>query len=150
MIVEAKERLTDVAASVVGDMSRRDPFHALAMGVVVALLGWFVWQDHSLKADLVNMQLTEQKLMSDRIAQVTKFTGLIESLNQDNSNARDLFVKMMGESETRGSAQFDQADSWITELKNDIANRSDTINEKLDLIIQNQHIRGAKRRQEQQ
>lgn len=131
-------------------MSRRDPFHALVMGVVVALLGWFVWQDHSLKADLVNMRLTEQKLMSDRIAKVTKFTGLIESLHQDNSNARDLFVKMMGESETRGSAQFDQAGSWITELKNDIANRSDTINEKLDLIIQNQHIRGAMRRQEQQ
>ena len=143
MIQEVAEKVSESASELLSGMGTRDPFHTLTMIVIVALLAWFVYQDHALKERLVDIRLLDQKQESERVARLEKFQSIIKNIQRQNDEDRILFIDMLEAMDRRDMRHHETGTGLVQKLEEKLDARMDGIEGRLDVIINNQQLRSV-------
>lgn len=145
MVEQLKEAIADNASVLTKGMAATNPFMAVLLIVLVIQFGWMSWDNHTMKKELVRIKLDDAELARDRNTQINDFTSQLLAMEQQDNEDRKLFVSMLESIESRDATQYESGKDYVADILQAIA----TVNEKLDLVINNQQIRSVIRAQPQ-
>lgn len=135
MVSELLDAGAESAQNLAKGMTSANPFVAFVLIVIVLLLGWFVWSNQELQSQLIQMKVQDVETGHDAGQRQKEMTAQLEDMEVRFKAARD-------ETERRFRALVESDKEQHIENQGVVRG----LNEKLDLIISNQQIRGAIRR----
>lgn len=142
MVETIKEAVSDSALELTKGMASANPFVAFLLIVLVVMLGWFLWQSHTLQSVIIDLKLTDQQQHFERADLVRKFTEQlieIDEIADISQSSVTALSKELALINNRDSSQFKEYKADFEQLESVLNANTLEIQNKLDDIIQNQY-----------
>ena len=149
MVEQLKDAVASSVENTTSAMADTNPFLAVTLLAVLAFSVWTAYLNHNYQEELLMIKLKDQEIAQQRVVQIDGFTELLTELRKDNDSDRTLFRNLMDKMMQEDQKRFAAGSEFVEDINRGIQNFASQINEKLDLIINNQQIRSVIRSQPQ-
>ena len=149
MVEQLKDAVATGVENTASAMANTNPFLAVTLIAVLAFSVWTAYLNHSYQTELLNIKLKDQEIAQQRVGQIDTFTTLLNELREDTKQGREIFKNLIETSNEEEEARFGEGNRLVDKIQAAIETGTSQINEKLDLIINNQQIRSVIRSQPQ-
>ena len=143
MVQEAIQTATETASNVVTKMADRDPLSTWLMILVSAALIWSIWDNHSLKEQLVDMKLTDKDIAHERRGQIDDFIEQLKIMRESDSESREKLWRRLAEFKEAEAERKQVGERAVSDILESVSSHHTSVKEALDHIINNQQIRSV-------
>ena len=139
MVENLKDAVASGMESTANAMAQTNPFLGLTLAAVLLFAGWSAYVNHQYQKELLQIKLKDQEIASHRVTQVDAFTELLNKLREDGANDRVHFQKQIESAASAEDLRYEKSADLINTLNMAITK----LDEKMDMVINNQQIRSV-------
>ena len=139
MVEQLKDAVASGMESTANAMAQTNPFLGLTLAAVLLFAGWSAYVNHQYQKELLQIKLKDQEIASHRVTQVDAFTELLNKLREDGADNRVHFQEQVEIAVSAEGLRYEKIEDLINTLNMAITK----LDEKMDMVINNQQIRSV-------
>lgn len=139
MVEQLKDAVASGMESTANAMAQTNPFLGLTLAAVLLFAGWSAYVNHQYQKELLQIKLKDQEIASQRVTRVDAFIELLNKLREDGANDRVHFQKQVESTESAEDLRYEKSADLINALSTALTK----LDEKMDMVINNQQIRSV-------